>query len=199
MTPATAKASAGPAELREPAGEESADRREPEEREEVEADESAAQVVGRGELDECVRVRREERERDPDPEEDDAGEVGVLDGRERDREHAERGGADGEESPARTAERRRDERADESAGPEGGGQEAEALGPHVQRVGREKRHEDVEVEADGRDDGDDAEDQSQLGVAPGEARSAPKAADDGRAAILRDRMELVLANESRAR
>ena len=86
------------------------------------------------------------------------GEDGVLHRREREREDAEAAAPDGEEPPARLAERRRGERADERAEPERGGEEAEALGPHVERVGCQERHEHVEVEADGRDDGDDAED-----------------------------------------
>ena len=69
-----------PADLREPAGEQSADGREPEEREEVEPDQSSTQVVGRGELDERVRIRREQRESDADSEEQRPREIRVVDG-----------------------------------------------------------------------------------------------------------------------
>ena len=84
--PATANASAGPADLRQPAGDEAADRREPREGEEVEAHHPPTQVVGRGELDERVRARGEEREREPEDEEEHEGQPGGVHRGER--EHA---------------------------------------------------------------------------------------------------------------
>ena len=146
-----------PAELREPSGEEATDRRESDEGEEVEPDEAPAEVVRGAELDERVRVCREEREGDADREQDEPCENRAMYRSEHDGEHAEGGGAGCEEPPARFPEARGDERADERPASEGGREEAEAFGPDVHRVRGEQRHEDVEVEADGAHDRHDAE------------------------------------------
>ena len=64
----------GAADVREPAGEQAAERREPGEGPEEEADDPPAEVVGRAELEDRVRVRRPEREAGAgDEEEDRAG------------------------------------------------------------------------------------------------------------------------------
>ena len=54
----------------------------------------------------------------------------------------------------------REQRTRESAEPEGGAERAEDLGADVQRVRREDRHEHVEVEPDGRDDGRHQQDEA---------------------------------------
>ena len=84
--------------------------------------------------------------------------------REQQHEDAEGRRPDREESPARLAESRRGERANERSEAERRRQQAEPLRSDVQRVRGEQRYEDVEVEADGRDDRDHAEDEPELAV-----------------------------------
>ena len=79
----------GAADLDERAREQRAERREADEREQVERDEPAAEMIGRGELDERVRVRGEERERGADADEEDSREACLVDGGEREQEDAE--------------------------------------------------------------------------------------------------------------
>ena len=71
--------------------------------------------------------------------------------------------------------------------PNDGGQEAEALRSDVKRVGGEQRHEDVEVEADGRDDGHDREDQTKLRIVPRIREPAAKPFDHTRRVVAHDR------------
>ena len=159
------------ADLAEPAGEQAADRREPRERPQVEADDAAAQVIGRAELQDRVRVRRPEREADAGDEEEHRARPDRRQRREREQRDAEAAGAEHEHLPARAAERGREERADQRAAAEAGGEDAEHLRAGVQRVGGEQRQDHVEVEADRADDRDDCEHEPHLRVRqhPGEA------------------------------
>ena len=161
------------ADLREPAREQ-ADRRDPGEREQVEADEPPAAGPARAELDEGVRVRGEERESDARPESRHAREQRVLDRRQRERDHAEAGAA-GREQPGRRDRNVAVTSAPASAPRPKGCREAEALRPDVQRLAGEQRHEHVEVEADGAHDRHDGKDEPQLRVVPDErsARRVP--------------------------
>ena len=115
------------ADLAEPAGEQAADRREAREGPQVEADDAAAQVVGRAELQDRVRVRRPEREADAGDEEEHRARPDRRQRREREQRDAEAAGAEHEHLPARAAERRREERADQRAAAEAGGEDAEHL------------------------------------------------------------------------
>ena len=89
-------------------------------------------------------------------------------------EHAEPPAAGDEQAPARLADGRRCEGADESACAERGRQQAEPLGTDVQRVGGEERDEDVEVEADGADDRDDDQDDPQPAIATQKRENASR-------------------------
>ena len=144
---------------------------------------SSARAGGRGaELDECVRVRGEERERDTDREEEDAG---------------EQASSTGASASARTpkpvapvANRRQLARrkvavtsAPTSAPrPKDADRRPKPSGPTCERVRCEERDENVEVEADRADDRDDREHGAELRVATHEAertaharrRSAPR-------------------------
>ena len=162
------------AELDERAREERADRREADEREQVEADEPAAQVVGRGELDERVGVRGEERERGADADEDDPRQACLVHRGEREQEDAEPERPGRERPERRALERRGGERAGERSEAERRREEPERPGVDVQRVRGEERDEGVEVEADEPDARHDDEHGAHLPVAPGE-RAAPPA------------------------
>ena len=70
----------------------------------------------------------------------------------------EAGGAEEHDAPAAFANAAADERADERAGAEAGGDDPERPRPRVERVLREQRQQDVEVEADGREDDHHRED-----------------------------------------
>ena len=98
----------------------------------------------------------------PDAEEEDRREHRVLHRGQGECEHPEAGTAQGEQPPARLAEGRSDERADERAQAERRREEAEPLRADMQRLASEERHEDVEVEADGADDRHHDEDEPQV-------------------------------------
>ena len=135
----------------------------------------------------------------PMPNRSEPCEVRVLYRCEQEHEHAERARADREETPARSAEGRGGQRACEGSEAERRGEEAEPLGPDVQRVGREQRHENVEVEPDGRDDRDDREDQAKLRIRPGVGERSTQSVDHAGRGILLDLPELVLRGRARAR
>ena len=65
----------------------------------------------------------------------------------------------------------------------------------MERVGGEQRHEDVEVEADRRDDGDDRQDERSCGSCQRVRERAPQAVDHTGGGILLDRPQLLLAYE----
>ena len=110
---------------------------------------------------------------------------------EREREHAEAGRAGREEAPACSPEARCDESADERTEAEGRRQETETLWADVERVRCEERDENVEVEADRADDGDDAEHGAELRVVPDEAECAAHPVDDPRGRVPLDRVQLL--------
>ena len=129
---------------------------------EIEADDAAAQVVGRAELQDRVRVRRPEREAGPRDEEQDAHAQTVASGASASSETLKppvprtstfqlaRPSAGGQQRP------------DERAAAEARGEDPEHLRPGCQRVRGEQRQDHVEVEADRADDGDDQEHEPHL-------------------------------------
>ena len=75
-----AECEAGATELDERARKERSERREANERKQLERHEATAEMIGRRELDECVGARGEEGERGADGDEDDPREAGVVNG-----------------------------------------------------------------------------------------------------------------------
>ena len=123
--------------------------------------------------------RRPCREHEPDDDEQCAGERDARDRREREEGEREAAHAADEDFPARSPERRREEAAGEGADPEAGAEDAERLRPGVESLGGEQRQDDVEVEADRREHGDQDQDLAQPRLTPRESERLPAAAQEG--------------------
>ena len=90
---------------------------------------------------------------------------------------------------------RRHERAEQRPHPKNGREEAEGLWPRVQRLLRQHREEDVEVQAEGAHDENEAEHQPDLLVAAGEGNPLFQADEErARAFATVDRVELLRAH-----
>jgi hypothetical protein len=148
------------------------------------------QMVGRVELDSGVRVRGVGREEDAAGEKEDEVERNRVHRRDRQLTEREAGRADEHRPPPGTREHRRGERADQRAEAERSRKGAEGPRPRVERLLREHRQQDVEVEAEAREDDHHPEDHEHAARVPRVGEALTGAAQERRPPALVEREEL---------
>ena len=117
-----------------------------------------------------------------------------MDGGKGEEQDAEPDRAGAKRLERRSPGRRGRDRACEGAEAERGRQEPERPRIDVERVGGEKGHERVEVEADEADAGDDGEHRANLALVPRERQPLARSGEKRGVAVVRDRVELAAAH-----